>query len=240
MKIATILLLVASANAAAAQEDPAARIRKRLEKEISEALAQARKSVRELVLKELSAAGIGHAEKSGLAGQIEKFAKSLVNDKLHNRLKELLLSKEGQDLVESFMTEQNMDNLDELVQSYFDKADGKYRVREEFEEVLAQMLDSVAPVEPGKAGTIAPALGIRFAASAEGLKITDVTEGGPAARAKLQKDDVILSIGGKQLSASNVDEVLKSLAPKTEFPVTYTRGKSTQSTTLTPDERRPK
>lgn len=240
MKIATLLILVAGAHAAAAQEDPATRIRRRLEKEMGEALAQTRKSIRELVLQELSTAGIGSAEKSGLAGQIEKFAKNLVNDKLHNRLKELLLSKEGQTLVESFMSEQNMDNLDELVQSYFDKADGKYRVREEFEEVLAQMLDSVAPVEPGKAGTLAPALGLRFAPSAEGLKITDVTEGGPAARAKLQKDDVLLSIGGKQLSASNVDEVLKALAPKTELLVTYSRGKATLSTSLTLDERRPK
>jgi len=247
MKGATFVLLILGATTAAAQDDAEARLRKRVDQELGAALARLRKSIRELALEELAAAMT--------EAKVDRLANGLVDDPLHNRLKKLLLSKEGKELVQQFMGEQNTQGLDEIVDSYFEKEkNGRLRVREEFEEVLAQILDSVEPAEAPKPGPAkdAPALGLKYTELAPGermwagipgkmgIKITEVTEGGPAAKAGLKKEDLILSIGSKQLNVENVDEVVKALALKTEHTVTFHRNRSKETTKLTLDERRPK
>lgn len=223
MKLATIVLLISGATAAGAQDDAGARIRKRLEREMEAVLETTRQSLRELVLKELSSAGIG--EKS-LGAQIGKFANNLVNDQLHNRLKQLLLSRDGRDLVETFMAEQNLDDLNGIVESYFEKdKNGKYRIREEFEDVLAQLLDNAAPPTPS-AGSIGIDLVVDWAnPDAKGLKVAGVTAGGPAAAAGIKAGDLLISVTGRDLTSSNVEEVMKSLKPGQEVKIVYERDK---------------
>jgi C-terminal processing protease CtpA/Prc len=184
--------------------------------------------------------------------KVDVLANSLVDDPLHNRLKKLLLSKEGKDLVREFMGGQG-GGFDDIVSQYFEKAkNGRLRVREDFEETLEQLLDSIHPVEaPKAAGTECVALGIKFVALTDGerlrfgipkpagIKITEVTEGGAAARAKLQKDDVLVDLGSKQLTPENVDDVMASLKAGDTF-VTYFRNRAKASAKLTIDQRRPK
>ena len=253
MAIGVLLAVGAIASEVQAQDDAAVRIRKRLDVEMKDALEKSRKGMLEFVAKELAAAGIG--ERS-LSAQIRKFADNLVDDSLHSRLKRLLLSKDGRELVEEFMSEQNMEELETLVESYFEKnKNGKYRVREEFAEVLEQMLDSVAPVDAPKAapaGKDAGALGLKCVALEDGdrlwagvpgdlgVKITDVTEGGPAAKAGLRKHDIITLIGGKRLTMANVEEVVKALPVNSDINLTYHRGKSMENAKLTIEDRRPK
>ena len=193
-------------------------------------LATTRQSLRDLVLKELSSAGIG--EKS-LGAQIGKFANSLVNDDLHNRLKKLLLSQDGRDLVEQFMSEQNLDDLNAIVESYFDKdKNGKYRIREEFEDVLAQLLDNAAPPAPS-AGSIGIDLVIdRANPDAKGLKVAGVTAGGPAAAAGIKAGDLLISVAGRDLASSNVEEVMKALKPGQVVKIVFERDKVRTTVTV--------
>jgi len=245
--IAAVLLVIAGADATFAQDDAKSRIQARLNQELADALAQARKKVFDLALAELE---VARSE-----ARVDGLANNLVDDPLHNRLKKLLLSKEGKDLVREFMGEQGAGGLDQIVDQYFEKAkNGRLRVREDFEEVLEQLLDSVAPVEaPNPApGKDAPLLGFKYTELAPGdrmwagipgkmgIKITDVVEGGPAAKAGLKKEDLVLSINSKQLNAENVDEVVKTLPVKTEFAVNIHRNRSKQALKMTLDERRPK
>jgi C-terminal processing protease CtpA/Prc len=203
-----------------------------------------RKRVFEIALAELE---IARSE-----AKVDGLANSLVDDPLHNRLKKLLLSKEGKDLVREFMGGQG-GGFDDIVSQYFEKAkNGRLRVREDFEETLEQLLDSIQPVEATKAaGTECAALGIKFVALTDGerlrfdipkpagIKITEVAEGGAAARAKLQKDDVLVDLGSKQLTPENVDDVMASLKAG-DTVVTYFRNRAKASARLTIDQRRPK
>ena len=252
MKCAMVVLFVLGAGAAMAQEDPAARIRQRIDQEMKDVLETTRKSLRELVLKELASAGIGDRS---LGAQVDRFAKSLVDDPLHNRLRGLLLSKDGRELVERFMTEQNLDNVESLVESYFEKQkNGKFRVREEFEEVLEQMLDSVAPAEAPKAAA-GPSrldqLGFKFAALTDderkaldcvkpyGLKVTQVDKGSPAGKAGLRTGDIIILVDGKAVSPENASKLLDAARAGTiEF--SYWRDKDVHKAKVTINDRRPK
>ncbi|HEU4339250.1 MAG TPA: PDZ domain-containing protein [Planctomycetota bacterium] len=221
--------MIAGANAAIAQEDAGARIRKRLEREMQAVLETTRQGLRELVLKELSSAGIGE---NSLGAQIGKFAHSLVNDELHNRLKKLLLSRDGRDLVETIMAEQNVDDLSGIVESYFEKGrNGKYRIREEFEDVLAQLLDNAAP--PPSEGSIGIDLLIdRANPDAKGLRVAGVTAGGPAAAAGIKAGDLLISVNGRDLASSNVEEVMKALKPGQEVKIVYERDKARKTVTV--------
>lgn len=58
-----------------------------------------------------------------------------------------------------------------------------------------------------------------------GVLITTVASGGPAERAGIQPDDVILSVGGTPLDAAgDLTAVVREYAPGTVVPVTYLRG----------------
>ena len=227
MKMAMAVLLIAGATAAEAQDDGGARLKKRLDQEFNAAITRTRQSLRDYVLKELADAGIGAAS---LSAQIERFARSLVDDDLHNRLKKLLLSPQGKELVQEFMDSQNMQSLDSLIEAYFEKnKNGKHAVREEFEEVLAQMLDSIAPPAAGSIGI--DLLIDKANPDSKGLRVAGVTEGGPAAAAGLKAGDLILSVGGRELTSRNVEEIMKSLKPGQEVKIVYERDKVKATTT---------
>ena len=220
MKMAAVLLLISGATAAHAQDD-GARIRERVEKELGQAISRTRQTLRDFVLKELAEAGIGAAS---LAAQLERFAKTLIDDDLHNRLKKLLLSPQGKELVQEFMDSQKMQSLDSLIEAYFEKdKNGKHTVREEFEEVLAQMLDSIASPAAGSIGI--DLLIDKANPDSKGLKVAGVTAGGPAATAGIKAGDILISVAGRELTSRNVEEIMKSLKPGQEVKIIYERDK---------------
>jgi C-terminal processing protease CtpA/Prc len=228
--IAVLLTFAAIAPEARAQDDLADRIRRRLETELAASFERTRIAVREIVFKELNAAGVG-----GLAGEISRFARELVVDDVHGRLARLLGRPEGQDLVEQFMSEQNLDAFSELVENYFERTERReYRVREEFAELLGQVLETV---EPAPVGTLVPSLGIRTVEDARGARIAEVLDGGVAAKAGLRKDDVIAEAGGKQLTAANVNDVLTGLPPKSDIALVYYRAGAKATATIKLEER---
>ena len=225
MKRATIVLLVvgALATTAEAQDNLAERLQARLKLELKTALTQLEKSAKELALQELATAR--------LAAQVDRFAKSLIEDKLHDRLRALLLSKEGKKLVEEFMTEQQMETVDSLVESYFEKdKSGQYRVIEEFEEVLGQLLDSYEPAAPGSIGI--DLLIDKDRPIGAGVRVAAVTPGGAAAAAGIKSGDVVISVAGRDLTSANVEEVMKSLSPEQNVKIVYERDKVRTTVTV--------
>lgn len=231
--IAALLILFAGPDAAIAQEDGESRIRRRLNHELADALADARKRVFELALAELEVAR-SEAKVDGLAN-------SLVDDPLHNRLKKLLLSKEGKDLVREFMGGQGGAALDDIVGQYFEKSkNGRLRVREDFEETLEQLLDSVAPVDHSKIGVrLAPLtldernkLGFP---GRTGLRVAEVAAEGAAAKAGLVAGDVLISVDGIDLTSLNVNEVFKQLKSGQEIKVVYLRDRKRTTVGVKPD-----
>jgi predicted metalloprotease with PDZ domain len=72
---------------------------------------------------------------------------------------------------------------------------------------LAQLLESVGievKVERGSAAS----LGARTAAAAEGVKLTQVLDGGGAQQAGLSAGDVVIAIGGLKAGGANLDKLL--------------------------------
>jgi S1-C subfamily serine protease len=56
--------------------------------------------------------------------------------------------------------------------------------------------------------------------------VTDVTAGGPAARAGIRVGDTILEVAGTTIKGKDFEKVVTALKPGTRVPVDYTRGSS--------------
>lgn len=242
MKFGAGFLIVAVsvmvAPEARAQDDGESGLRKRLNKEMEFYLVRLRESVREIAREELAAASY--------AARIDRLANNLVDDPLHNRLKELLLSK--------FVNLQYQRAIADLVERKVEKAEnGRLRVPWDSDRSLDYLRGRLTAIEEPMAPTRkCDGLGLGFTELSkfdrewsgiyrkDGLKITEVTEGGPAARAKLQKDDYIIVINATFVTSAYVDEVVKSLGTVGEFEVTYLRDRKYLKATLSLGERRPK
>jgi hypothetical protein len=234
----TIAVTLGVAMPALAQDDVETRLRKRLNQEMVAAVARLGEILRESAREELAIATF--------PARIDRLANNLVDDPLHNRLKKFLLSRAGKGVVQKLMYETFESRLEM-------KENGRLRVREGTERFWVHFLDDCAPIEET---LVAPrkcdGLGMAFTelsrterlwtgiTRTNGIKVTDVTEGSPAAKAGLQKDDFILVIDASIVSNTNVDDVIKSLAAGREFELTYWRDGKIQKTTLTLDQRRPK
>lgn len=67
-----------------------------------------------------------------------------------------------------------------------------------------------------------------------GAGVVTVTAGGPAAKAGIQPGDVITQVGSTTVASSvQLGEVLATLQPGQQVPVTYHRGTATRTTTVT-------
>ena len=90
------------------------------------------------------------------------------------------------------------------------------------------------PVKPATA-----TIGVVFstdpdAAKAEGARVDEVTEDGPAARAGLKAGDVITEFDGKEVStADDVRAILRKKKPENEVEVVVKRGTKTLTLTVT-------
>ena len=69
-------------------------------------------------------------------------------------------------------------------------------------------------------------LGVSGKDSNKGALVTDVTKGGPAARAGIRVGDTILEVAGTTIKGKDFEKVVTALKPGTRVPVDYTRGSS--------------
>jgi hypothetical protein len=251
MRLVSILILVLAPSPARAQDDLAGRLKKRVARELKQALEETRADLRALTLRELSNAGVGRPAKPDKELRfdlsLKRFIEKLPDNGQEGRLKKYLKTEEGKRMAADLFAQSGYDTLDEAVDHYFEAdQDGKLRIREELEEGLEQLLQQVAPEAP-KPEKPAPSrekktflgfkpdpltdaerreLGI---AAPKGVKSWEIVDGSPAEKAGLETGDVLLSIGGKELTATNVDEVMGSFKPGAEVEVVYFRGRAKRS-----------
>ena len=69
-------------------------------------------------------------------------------------------------------------------------------------------------------------LGVSGKDNNKGALVTDVTVGGPAARAGIRVGDTILEVAGTTIKGKDFEKVVTALKPGTRVPVNYTRGSS--------------
>ena len=69
-------------------------------------------------------------------------------------------------------------------------------------------------------------LGVSGKDNNKGALVTDVTAGGPAARAGIRVGDTILEVAGTTIKGKDFEKVVTALKPGTRVPVDYTRGSS--------------
>ena len=83
-------------------------------------------------------------------------------------------------------------------------------------------------------GEVHPFLGVMTEKSADGAKVVSVTESSAAAKAGLQKDDIITKINGKAVADHNeLSEAIAALKPDDKIDITYTRnGKENKTTAV--------
>jgi len=67
----------------------------------------------------------------------------------------------------------------------------------------------------------------------KGALVTDVTAGGPAARAGIRVGDTILEVAGTTIKGKDFEKVVTALKPGTRVPVNYTRGSSLHEVWIT-------
>jgi serine protease Do len=84
-------------------------------------------------------------------------------------------------------------------------------------------------------GDLTPDIAQRFGLSiTRGAIIADIDANGPAAQAGLQQDDVVTVFDGKTIDgSSSLIAVIRTHQPGDHVTLTYVRGKSTQTTTVT-------
>ena len=245
MKPTAILMLILGAAPAFAQDDLQARLQKRVERELKQALDDARADLRKLALRDLDRAWNKKHLQFDLS--LIRFMERLPDNGLEGRLKKFLRTEQGQGMAEDLFAQSGYDTFEEAVAHYFEKdKSGKLRIREELEDQLEQLLESVAP-EPPKPEKAAPPparkaflgfkpdpltdaerreLGI---AAPKGIKSWEIVDGSPAEKAGMETGDVLLSIGGKELTPANVDEVMGSFKPGGEVEVVFYRGRAKRS-----------
>jgi S1-C subfamily serine protease len=83
--------------------------------------------------------------------------------------------------------------------------------------------------------TLTPDIATRFNLKADhGAVIQDLTTGGPAAQAGLQRDDVIATFDGKDVSTdTGLVSLIRSHRPGDKVSVTYVRGQTSHTATVT-------
>jgi len=246
MKLASILILVAAASPALAQEDLKTRLKKRVESELQQALEETREKVRSLALRELERAGNPKLLQFDLS--LNRFIDRLPDNGLEGRLKKFLRTERGHEMAEELFAQSGNDTFEEAVAQYFEAGkDGKLRIREELEAQLEQLLEQMAPEAP-KPEKPAPTPAAKKAflgfkpdplteaerktlgiAEPTGVKSWEIVDGSPADKAGLETGDVLLSIGGKDLTLANVDEVMGSFTPGAEVEVVYFHGRAKRS-----------
>jgi putative serine protease PepD len=81
-------------------------------------------------------------------------------------------------------------------------------------------------------------LGVGIAAAADGVRLTEVRPGTPAARAGLQAGDVVTAIGGQRVrDASALSTAIDAKKPGDRVTLTYLRNSQTRTATITLAER---
>jgi hypothetical protein len=76
-------------------------------------------------------------------------------------------------------------------------------------------------------------LGVSGKDNNKGALVTDVTMGGPAARAGIRVGDTILEVAGTTIKGKDFEKVVTALKPGTRVPVNYTRGSSVHEVWIT-------
>jgi PDZ domain/PEGA domain len=105
---------------------------------------------------------------------------------------------------------------------------------------VSQPTISVTSKAPAPAGAPASSsqnssgwIGIEGQASPDGVLVTNITAGGPGAKAGLQVGDVILALDGRLMKGKNFETAVASLKPGTQITVNYSRGSSAHETSVT-------
>jgi len=250
--LATAMILVLGASAAEARQEAAERLRNRIQSEVGASLIKMRRELRALVLAELDKAGVGKPapdEDKEFAKELDRHAKKLADDDLNGRLKKFLLSPPAKAVVRDLLAQAGVETVEEAMEMFFDKGDdGKLRVRDEYADQVLAFLDQMAPAEKADAPKAAPKVGflgfkpaeltngerLRLGlASPKGVRAFEIVEGSPADKAGMEKDDVLLSIAGKELSIDKVDEVMNSLKPGESVAVVYYRDRAKHTIQVT-------
>jgi predicted metalloprotease with PDZ domain len=247
--IAILVLAAAASSAEARQEGAAERIRERMRTELDSELAKLRRELKALVAQELSKAGYGAVvpkEEKDFARELDRHAKMLADDALNARLKKFLLTPAAKPIIRDMLTQANVETVGEAMEMFFDKGeDGKLRVREEFSEQVEMFLDQVDPVRKPPPAPKTAFLGFKpealtngerlrlGLAAPRGVRAFEIVEGSPADKAGMEKDDVLLSIGGKELSIEKVDEVMNSLKPGEVVAVVFYRDRAKHTIQVT-------
>jgi putative serine protease PepD len=84
-------------------------------------------------------------------------------------------------------------------------------------------------------GSVAHAyLGVGIANGTDGVRLTQVRQGTPAAKAGLQSGDVVTAVGGQRVrSADEVGQAIDAKKPGDKVTLTYTRGGQSHTVTVT-------
>jgi putative serine protease PepD len=81
-------------------------------------------------------------------------------------------------------------------------------------------------------------LGVGIASASNGVKLTEVRTGTPAAQAGLQTGDVVTAVGGKQVRAADeLGTAIDAKKPGDRVSITYTRNGASHTVTVTLAER---
>jgi len=249
---AGLILAMGASMAEARQESAAERLRDRIQAEVGTSLVKLRRELKALAVEELAKAGIGAAapkEDKEFARELDRHAKKLADDELNGRLKKFLLTPAAKPIVLELMAQAGVESVEEAMEMFFEKGDdGKLRVREEFADQVLLFLEQVDPAEKPVAPKAAPKVGfLGFKpealtsaerlhlglASPKGVRAFEIVEGSPADKAGMEKDDVLLSIAGKELSIETVDNVMNTLKPGESVAVVYYRDRAKHTIQVT-------
>lgn len=233
------------------QDERIEKILRRIEKEMRDSEERLREDIRKIVRAELEKSGAkGAGKEKSLEAEVDAFAAKIKEDQgVNSWIRKMLLSPKGKEYVRSQMEAQGIEDFEQAVDMYFAKnEDGTYSLRPEFEEEARRMMEESEPKKddsPKRAYLgITPddfsdeqrqSLGLE---KGHGVKILEITKGGPAEGAGVKPGDVLLSIGGKKVGDDNIGAVLGGCKPGERIAVVILRGKEKVKLEVTLAEKR--
>jgi len=230
------------------QDDPVDRILRRIDQELKDSETRLREDIKAILIRELR----GPTPQT-MAERLIAFVPRIREDGgTQSRLKKFLATEKGRQGVLALLEQQGLTDFDRAVATYFERhPDDTYSLRPQFVEEVEEWLEETEGRPPPKEKPRTRAW-IGFTPDdftdderskigldkGWGLRVLEVTKGGPGERAGLRPQDILLTLAGRRVGEENMLAVLSSLRPGESVEAVVLRGEEKATLKITLGEKR--
>lgn len=242
-----------------AQDEAQKKILDRIQKELEDSSKRLRDDIAKIIREELAKSGVAKTTQpkpppKSFEAQMKDFLPKLSDAGVTGRLKKFLATPAGLEFAQGALKEQGVETLEDALDMFFeDNGKGKFVLRAEFETQIEELLDKSMPADPPVEPQpdrkpaylgISPddfsddqrkELGL---SAGVGIKLYEVKPGSSAEKAGLKAGDVVVKIGGKDVSETSIAKVLEAFRSGDSTEIVFLRDGKRRTVKVTFGERK--